>query len=206
MMEFYLFALLPLGLLSLFDKGRHRHTAGFGFLAALAPVIAKGIGSLISHKQQSNQAKTLEAQRKQEALAADEQAKRDWETTQNSAANQSARFKNTFSLGKLAGHLGGMDKVPKSIAAYYNSLRTMPQYTGTSSYREPVKSSGGGWNLAAGITDALGYFDPSAMKGKAPMSSGQPTGQVLSSNVMPGSSRNDIFDTGQIKKYQMGPA
>lgn len=156
-------------------------------LLALAPVVAKGVGTLIQSKQASNAKKTAAAQAKQDALAADAQAKLDWEEKQNSPAAQAARFKNTFTLGKLAGHLGGMDKVPKSIAAYYNSLRTMPTYTGQSSYQEPVKAGGGGWNLAAGITDALGYLDTSKI------------GAPKASAGLMGAGNQAAYNTGQLK-------
>jgi hypothetical protein len=188
-------------------------------LLALAPVVASGVGSLIKSKQASNAKKTAQAQAKQDALAADAQAKLDWEEKQNSPAAQAARFKSTFSLGKLAGHLGGMDKVPKSVAAYYNSQRAMPTYTAQSSYQEPVKSSGGGWNLAAGIADALGQYSPSSFK-KAP-SAGLPAatgfgaGSTFGNEGGPSGSQFDLFKTGQvknalmdipIKKTQFGPA
>jgi hypothetical protein len=177
-------------------------------LLALAPVVAKGVGTLISSKQKSNQAKTEQAQAKQDALAADAKAKADWETQQNSAANQTSRFKNTFALGSLAGHLGGMDKVPKSIAAYYNSLRTTPQYTGTSSYQEPVKSSGGGWNLAAGITDALSQYSPSSFakpKSALPTATGFGEGSSFGQPYATGQVKNALMDI-PIKKTQFGPA
>ena len=49
---FAVFALLPLGLFSLGTRSRGAH-AGFGFLAALAPVLAKGAMNLIGHKQKA---------------------------------------------------------------------------------------------------------------------------------------------------------
>lgn len=176
-MELYfaVFALLPLALSSLFDKGRHRHTAGFGFLAALAPVIAKGIGSLISHKQNKSKEKQAQEQAKLDAAAADAQAKQQWEAQQNNPQAQAARYKNTLQLGRLAAGLGGMDKVPKSMAAYYNSMRSMPQYTGTSSYVAPAQKKGSGWDIAAGVTDALGYLDTSKL-GKPKATLPAPTG------------------------------
>jgi hypothetical protein len=163
-MDLYLFALLPLALFSLFEKGRHRHTAGFGFLAALAPVIAKGIGSLISHKQNKAKEKQAQEQAKLDAAAADTRAKQQWETDQNSPAAQAGRFKNTMQLGRLAGAMGGsLDKVPPSMLKYYQSQRTMPEYTGTSSYVPQAKKGGGGWDFAAGVADAASYLDTSKL-------------------------------------------
>ena len=76
-MEIYCLALLPFGLLSLWfhRHENHRSTAGFGFLAALAPVIAKGIGSLISHKQNKSKEKQAQEQAKLEAQQQDALAK-----------------------------------------------------------------------------------------------------------------------------------
>lgn len=171
-MELYVFALLPLALASLFDKNRARSTAGFGFLAALAPVIAKGIGSLISHKQNKSAQKQAEEQKKLEAQQADALAKQQWEATQNAPGAQAARFKNTLALGKLAGHMGGsLDKVPPSMLKYYQSMRTMPEYNAQSSYVPTAQKGGGGWDLAAGVTDALSYLDTSKM-GKPKASAG----------------------------------
>ena len=163
-MEFYALALLPLALASLFDRNRSRSTAGFGFLAALAPVLAKGIGSLINHKKASNAAKTAEAQRKLEATQADALAKQQWEAQQNAPGAQTARFKNTMQLGRLAGAMGGsLDKVPPSMLKYYQSMRTMPEYSAQSSYVEPAKQTGKGWDFLGGVTDALSYLDTSKL-------------------------------------------
>jgi len=158
-MEFYALALLPLALASLFDKNRSRSTAGFSFLAALAPVIAKGIGNLIGSKQKKAAAKQAEEQKKLEAQQADALAKQQWEGQQNSPAAQATRFKNTLQLGRLAGGLGGLDKVPKSMTDYYNTARTMPTYSAQSSYVPTAKKGGGVWDFLGGVGDALSYLD-----------------------------------------------
>lgn len=179
MLTFAVFALLPLALLSLFERGRHRHTAGFAFLAALAPMIAKGALSLIKHKQQGSANKQAEEQRKLEAAQADTLARQQWEAQQNSSGAQAGRFKNTFSLGRLAGAMGGLANIPKSIADYYQSGRKMPEYAGTSSYVPTAKKGGGIWDFASGLGDALSYLDTSKFGkggGATPMSPGQPVG------------------------------
>jgi hypothetical protein len=172
-MELYAFALLPFALLSawLHRNENHRSTAGFGFLAALAPVLASGVSKLISHKQGQSAAKQQEEQRKLQAQQQDALAKQQWEADQNSGAAQTGRFKNTFALGKLAGKMGGsLDKVPPSIAKYYNSMRTMPEYSAQSSYVPTAKKGGGFWDFAGGLTDALSYLDTSKLGGgKQPM-------------------------------------
>ncbi len=164
-MEFYALALLPLALASLFDKNRSRSTAGFGFLAALAPVLAKGIGNLIGGKQKKAAAKQAEEQRRLEATQADALAKQQWEGQQNSPAAQAARFKNTLQLGRLSGSMGGLDKLPPSIAKYYQSQRTMPEYSAQSSYVPTAPTKSGPWNFLGGVADALSYLDTSKLGG-----------------------------------------
>ena len=172
-MEFYALALLPLALASLFDRETRRgHSAGFlPLLAALAPVIAKGVGNLIGGKQKKAAAKQAEEQRKLEATQADALAKQQWEGQQNSPAAQAARFKNTMQLGRLSGAMGGLDKLPPSISKYYQSQRTMPEYSAQSSYVPTAKKGGGGWDFLGGVTDALSYLDTSKM-GKPKASAG----------------------------------
>jgi hypothetical protein len=164
MLIFSLFALLPLALASLFDRTRARSTAGFGFLAALAPVLASGVSKIIGSKQKKSAEKQAEAQRKLEAEQEDKLARQQWETEMNSPSAQMSRFKNTFSLGKLAGKVGGLDKLPPSIRNYYQTQRTKPEYGGVSSYVPTAQKGGGGWDFLGGLTDALSYFDPQALK------------------------------------------
>ena len=160
-LTFALFALLPLGLLS-WRRNYRSSDAGFlPFLAALAPVIAKGIGSLISHKQKGAADKQAEEARRLEAERADAIARQQWQTEQDSPAARAARFKNTLSLGRLAGKMGGLDKLPPSIRNFYQTQRAMPEYTGTSSYIATPKKGGGAWDFLGGVTDALSYLDTS---------------------------------------------
>ena len=161
---FAVLGLLPLGLASLLGRRLPRSTAGFGFLAALAPVVASGISSLLGHKKQKAATKAAEEQKKLEAQQADLLAKQQWEAAQNTPAQQTARFKAKFSLGKLAGKMGGLEKLPPSIANYYKTAYTMPEYTGTSSYIPTVQPKTGGWDFLGGVTQALSQFDPSALK------------------------------------------
>ena len=165
-LPFALFALLPLGLFSLFEKGRHRHTAGFGFLAALAPLFASGISSLINHGKQKSAAKAAEEQKRLEAEQADKLARQSWDTEQNSPQAAGARYKATFGLGRLAGKMGGLDKIPPSMRQWYDSQRTMPTYGGTSSYVPTAKKGGGVWDFLGEAAKAVSYLDPSAFKSK----------------------------------------
>ena len=182
-LPFVLFALLPLGLFSLFEKGRHRHTAGFAFLAALAPMIASGISSLINHGKQKSAAKAAEEQKRLEAQQADKLARQSWETEQNSPAAQAARFKSKFAYGKLAGAMGGLDKVPQSLANYYKSGYAMPEYTGTSSYVPTAKKGGGAWDFLGEAAKAVSYLDPSVFKSAPKANTLSKFGNVGSSDL-----------------------
>lgn len=175
-MDIYLFALLPLSLLSLLERGRHRYTAGFGFLAALAPVVAKGIGSLISHKkQQSAEKKQIEYQ-KQQAMQEEAQRRAAFEASQNTPQAAMQRMGFNMKLGRLLGAMGGRDKVPPSLLKAYDTARAMQTYTPGAAYVPPPTSGAGIWDVLGGATEALSYLDVNKLKGggKAPMSPGQP--------------------------------
>ena len=167
-----LFALLPLGLASLFqrrlpDSTAHIFGLGLGAIAKFAaPVVASGLGKLFGSKQKKNAEKQAEEQRKLDAQQADALARQQWEGQQNSPAAQAGRFKNTLQLGRLYGAMGGQDKVPPSIAKYYQSQRTMPEYSGVSSYVPQAQKGGTGWDIAAGVADSLQYLDYDKLKNK----------------------------------------
>ena len=167
-LPFALFALLPLGLFGLLERGRHRHSAGFAFLAALAPMIASGISSLISHKKAGSAQKTAEEEKRLAAAQADKVAREQWDTQQNSPAAQASRYKNTLQLGRLAGSMGGLDKLPPSIRNYYQAQRTVPTYGGTPSYVAPAKKGGGVWDFLGEAAKAVSYLDPAAFKSGPP--------------------------------------
>lgn len=163
-MELYAFAFLPFALLSLFARGNHRATAGFGFLAALAPVVASGVKSLIGHKQkQSAEKKQIEYERQQH-MAAEAQKRAAFEAQQNSPQAALQRQAYNLKLGKLLGKAGGRDKLPPSLLAGLDAARRVQEYTPGAGYVAPPTSSAGGWDLASGITDALDYFDYEKLK------------------------------------------
>jgi len=163
-LPFVLFALLPLGLFSLFERGRHRLTAGFAFLAALAPMIASGISSLVNHGKQKSAAKAAEEQKRLAAEQADKLARQQWEAEQNSPQAAGARYKATFGLGRLAGKMGGLDKIPPSMRQWYDSQRTMPTYGGTPSYVPTPKKGGGLWDFLGEAAKAVSYLNPADFK------------------------------------------
>ena len=158
-----------MGLGSFLKKAVTSFIPGGSLIEALAPVVASGVGSLIKSKQGKAEQKQLEEQRRLEAQRADQLARQQWEAQVNSPQAQAARFKNTLQYGRLAAGLGGLEKVPKSLASYYQSARATPEYTGTSSYIPTPQKGGTGWDIAGGIADALGYLDTEKLKrGKTP--------------------------------------
>jgi hypothetical protein len=176
---FAVFAVLPLALASFFSRARGAH-AGFGFLAALAPVIASGVSSLVKHKQQkSAEKKQAEYDRKlAEQEAAAERAK--FEAAQNSPAAVAARLKQNMMFGRLLGKAGGRSKLPPGLLAMYDKMRATPEYVPGKAYVAPPSSGAGVWDFVGGLTDALGYLDTTKLgKGKAPTSVGQPVTPVF---------------------------
>ena len=140
-------------------------TIGFlPLLAALAPVVASGFKSLVTHKQQGSAQKQAAEQAKQDALAAEAERRASYEASQNSPGALAGRQKFTLQLGKLLGAAGGKDKVPPSIYNYLNQQRTAQAYTPGAPYQAPVKKGGGFWDFASGLTDALSYLDTEKVK------------------------------------------
>ena len=144
-------------------------TIGFlPLLAALAPVVAKGIDLIAKHKQQGAANKQAQEQAKQDALAAEAERRASYEASQNSPGALAGRQKFTLQLGKLLGAAGGKEKVPPSIYNYLNQQRTAQAYTPGAPYQAPVKKGGGSWDFASGLTDALSYLDTTKIgSGKA---------------------------------------
>ena len=178
-LTFALFALLPLGLASLFDREIRKGGtfAGFGFLAALAPVVASGLSSLIGHKKQQSAEKKQIEYEKQQALAAEAARRSEYESAQNSPGALASRQKFTLQLGKLLGAAGGKEKIPPSIYNYLSSQRQAQAYTPGAAYTPKPTSGAGFWDFASGLGNALSYLDTTKLgKGKVPMSPGQPTG------------------------------
>ena len=178
-LTFAVLALLPLALASFFTRGRGAH-AGFGFLAALAPFLASGVKSLISHKQKGAADKQQALYDQQQAAAAEAARRGEFEAGQNSPGALAQRQKFTLQLGKLLGKAGGKEKIPPSIYNYLSQQRQAQAYTPGAAYTPVPKKGGGGWDFLGGLTDALGYLDTTKLgKGKAPMSPGQPVGQTF---------------------------
>jgi hypothetical protein len=162
--SFGVLALLPLALASLFRKNARQSDAGFlPLLAALAPVVAKGIGSIIKHKQQSA-AEKKQAQYEQQQAAAAEQADRaKFEAAQNSPALAMQRMGFNMKLGRLLGAMGGRDKVPPSLLKSLDQARAVQSYVPGASYVPKPGSGNGLLDVAEGAMDALSYLDTSKL-------------------------------------------
>lgn len=107
-------------------------------LAAWAPAIVSGIGSLFSHKA------------KQSA------EKRAFEERQNSPEARAAQYRARLQYEKLIGHYGGKDKTPAAIRNYFEAILAAPVFRG---------AGGGGWGLAGDLLRSASYYNPKAKKG-----------------------------------------
>ena len=92
---FGVLALLPLALASFFSRGRPSD-AGLGFLAALAPVIASGVGKLIGHKRAKSAEKKQAAYDRQIAEQEEAGRRTAFESAQGSPAALASRQKFTL--------------------------------------------------------------------------------------------------------------
>lgn len=176
---FATFALLPLGLASLFCKtGKRDVYAGLGFLAALAPLVIKGVGALAGAISGNKKKKAAEENERQAALQAEEQRKAEWEAQQNSPELAMQRMQYKMKLGKLAGRMGGLDKVPPSIANALRAGYAQQEYKPGAAY-VPKKTGASGWDYVAPAIDTLSAFNPATLKGNS--SASAPTQQAPSS-------------------------
>lgn len=163
-LTFSVLALLPLALASLLHRERKGVYAGFGFLAALAPVVASGLSSLFKHKQAKSAEKKQAEYDKQQALATEAANRTAFESSQNSPQALAQRQKFTIQLGKLLGKAGGKEKIPPSIYNYLSQGRQAQAYTPGAAYTPKPTSGAGIWDFASGLGDALSYFDYSKLK------------------------------------------
>lgn len=166
MEHIFLFAILPLGLASLCQRMRGTY-AGFGFLAALAPVLASAAGSIFKKKSADSQAKKQAQYEQQMAAQEEAQRKAQFDAQANSPGAAMQRMGFNMRLGRLLGAMGGRAKVPPSLLKAYDSARAMPTYTPGPGY-VAKPSATNGWDFAGELGGALSYFDPSRMK-KRPM-------------------------------------
>ena len=178
-MESMIFALLPLGLFSLWSR-LPRSTAGIlPLLGALAPVLAKGVGSLIGSKQKQSAAKQQAAYEAQLAQQQEQEAKAAFEAAQNTPAKAMERMKFNMQLGRLLGKAGGRGKLPPSLMKQLDTARAMPTYTPGASYVPKPTGGAGKWDFAAGLADALSYLDTSKLGRPKITGPGQPVGNIV---------------------------
>jgi hypothetical protein len=159
-------ATLPLGLASFFSRPKRGTYAGIGFLAMLAPVLAKGVQSLIGHKQKKGEEKKAAAYAQQQAAAEEAAARQKFEASQDSPAAAVQRLKFNTKLAQILGKFGGREKTPGFITGAFDTARKRAEYQPGAAYVPPPTSGGGFWGAAGGIADALSYLDTSKLSKK----------------------------------------
>lgn len=164
-LSFAVLATLPLGLASFVMRSRGAH-AGIGFLAALAPVLGKGVLNLIGHKQKKGEEKKQIAYQQQRAAAEEAARRSEFEAAQNTPQAAMQRLKFNTKLAQILGKFGGREKTPGFLLNAFDTARKTREYTPGTAYTPPPTSGGGFWGFAGGLADALGYFDPSKLGGK----------------------------------------
>lgn len=165
-LTFAVFALLPLGLASFLHRKERGTFAGLGFLAALAPVIASGIGSIVKSKQKKGEEKKAAQYAQQQAEAAEAAKRAEFEAAQNTPQAAMQRLKFNTQLAQILGKFGGREKTPGFLLNAFDTARKVKEYTPGAAYVPPPTSGGGFWGFAGGLADALSYFDPSKLGGK----------------------------------------
>ena len=138
--------------------------AGIGLLGLLAPVIGKGIGSLISHKQKKGEEKKKIAYDQQLAAAKEAQDRADFEAAQDTPQAAMSRLKFNTKLAQILGKFGGREKTPGFLTSAFDTARKRKEFTPGAAFVPPPTSGGGFWGFAGGLADALSYFDPSKLK------------------------------------------
>lgn len=125
---------------------------GFAFLAALAPALISGVSAFFKHKGAGSAAKRQEA-----ADLAKQRA--EYEKYQASPEAILQRVRSTARLGRILGALGGRAKAPPSLVALYDRMRAQQPFTHVPGYVQKPS----GWDLAGGLLDAAGNFNPAAL-------------------------------------------
>jgi hypothetical protein len=189
-MTFAIFALLPLGLASFVHRTRAA-CAGFGFLAALAPVIAKGAMNLIGGKQKQAAAKQQAAYEQQMAAQQEEQRRSAFEAAQDAPGKAMERMGFNMKLGRILGAMGGRGKVPPSLLKQYDLARQRASYTPGAAYI-PKPTGGSKWDFASGLADAMSYLN---IGGDKDEESGGSGGGVLSALRRPQGMTGNIVPT-----------
>ena len=158
---FAIFGLLPLALFSFLSKGK-RADAGFGFLAALAPVVASAVGGLINRKSQQSAEQRQADYLRQRAEQEEAQRQAAFQAQQSSPQAQMQRLRFNTRLAQLLGGFGGRGQTPGFILNAFDAARTPQEYTPGGGFIEPPKRTGGGfWDYAGDVANAASYFDTS---------------------------------------------
>lgn len=159
----FVFALLPLGLFSLLHWREGRRTvAGFAWIAALAPLVISGVKAVAGAMSKKKQQKAAQQNEQTAYQQAEDQRRQQWEQEQSSPEAQMQALKYKLRLGKLAGKMGGLNKVPPSIMKALQSGYQPKQYQAAPAY-QPQKTGSSAWDYVAPAADVLSTVDLGAL-------------------------------------------
>ena len=152
---FAVFAILPLTLLWWQPKGERRGITGIlPLLTALLPVAASAVQSMITRRS----GETTAQQQARQAQRADlDRQKAEYYQENYSPQAQQNQAMATMQLGRLAGAMGGLDRVPPALRNLLSQRRTARP----SEYNTNVPNAprAGGLGLAQDLIGAAGSFD-----------------------------------------------
>lgn len=172
MEQTFVFAILPLGLLwSLVERQRRGMVGIAPLITALLPVAAGAVQSLIARRSQNQQGSA--AQREAERQAGFQQ-KSEFYSPQAVAQRQQNQALSTIQLGRLAGAMGGLDRVPPALRNMLQQRRQAQtfQFEPGAVARQP-RAPG---NFGTDILGNLQHFDVEAYRrGRAPATPTTPT-------------------------------
>jgi hypothetical protein len=197
----FVFALLPLGLFSLLHWREGKHTvAGFAWIAALAPLVISGVKAVAGAMQKKKQQKAEEANAAAAAQQAEEQRKQEWEQQQASPEANMKALQYKQRLGRLAGKMGGLNKVPPSILKALQSGYQTQAYQPGPAYRAP-KTGASAWDYVEPAADVVSSVDwggmSSALKG-----GGGGVSNAGTNAVAAGGGLNKGFSTSPLQSVQ----
>lgn len=159
-----LFALLPLGLFSLLNwRDGRKAVAGFAWIAALAPLVISGVKALAGAKSASNKRKAEEANARMATEQAEAQRRQEFESQQSSPQAQMSALQYKLRLGKLAGKMGGLNKVPPSILKALQAGYQPKQFQAGPAYQAP-KTGRSAWDYVDTAADVASTVDWGSMK------------------------------------------
>lgn len=165
-LTFAVFAILPLSLLWWQPKSERRGIVGIlPLLTALLPVAASAVNSIINRNSANQQA--LQQQHEAERQAGFQQ-KSAFYNPQAVQARQQSQALATLQLGRLAGAMGGLDRVPPALRNMLQQRRQEQTFQFEPGAVPQAPRAAG--NTLTDIVGSLRYYNP------------QPTGTPTGNN------------------------